>query len=463
MKRSKVLLVIMAAAMVTLGLTGVSYAFHDGGVATCDSCHTMHNANGTGVMGGRSAQTGYTYKGSGTQFKGNIFLLQGSDQSSTCLNCHAVAETPGKSYHIMSPDAVSTNLPTHFTPGGDFGWLLATPASASSSYDKTRRGHYINAADWGLTGYTGPLATAPGGTYPQSQLHCSSCHDPHGTYRHTGGDPTVTGDIASSVFTTGGAGVSTYGSGSYGVKAPAGSATGVYRLLGGKNYLPMSAAGTGATAFSSDSPIAMAPSTYDIVASTFGISGGSPGSSEVVVQYATGMSEWCQNCHTAVNGGMTNLIHPASSTSADAKLSNVTSGTNTIASNYNSYVYSGTMTGTNLYTPLVPVELGSGSLTALPAGTSSTVNNAPTVGGNSNVMCLSCHRAHASAWANMTRFDVSSEFTTQGGAYLSNNITPIPRGALYSNTQYINAMEGRPSTVFAANQRILCNKCHAKD
>jgi len=470
MKGAKGLLVIMAAAMLTLGLSGISYAFHDGGVATCDSCHTMHNASGTtGVMGGHGvkAQTGYTYKGSSAQFQGNVYLLQGTDQSSTCLNCHAVAEATGASYHIMSPDAVTTGLPTHFTPGGDFGWLLVTPASATSSYDKSRRGHNINAADWGLgsaAGYAITLQTAPGGTYPQSALHCSSCHDPHGTYRHTGGDPTITGDIQSSVFTPGfkgGATASISGSGSYGVKAPAGSAVGVYRLLAGKGYQPMSLNGA-APSFANDSPIAISPSNYDIVSSTFGITGGASATTEVVVQYGTGMSEWCANCHGPINGGMTTLIHPASSTDGSAKLSNATTGAS-IVTNYNSYVYSGNMNGSNLYTSLVPVELGSGALTALPAGTATTVNNAPTVTGSANVSCLSCHKAHASAWANMTRFDVAAELTTHNGAYLSNDGTPGERGVLYSSAQYKNAMDGRPASVFAVNQRILCNKCHAKD
>ena len=468
MKGLKFLLVVMAAAVMTLGLSGVSYAFHDGGVATCDSCHTMHNASGiTGVMGGHGvkAQTDYAYKGSSTAFTGNPYLLQGSDQSSTCLNCHAVAETPGASYHIMSPDALTTGLPTHFTPGGDFGWLITNPAVPGTGYDKTRRGHNINAADWGLgsTFYPVTLTQAPGGTYPQSSLHCSSCHDPHGTYRHTGGDPTKTGDIASSVFTSGGAAGSTSGSGSYGVLAPTGSAVGVYRLLAGKNYSPASLGGA-APAFANDSPIAMAPSTYDIVASTFGIKATASGTTEVVVQYATGMSEWCENCHTSVTGGMSNLIHPASSTDGSAKLSVATGAGASIANNYNSYVYSGDMVaGSDLYTSLVPVELGNGSLTALPAGTATTVNNAPTITGTANVMCLSCHRAHASAWQNMTRFDVSTEMTTIGGQYASTSLSPVPRGAVYSNAQYVNAMEGRPASVFAANQRILCNKCHAKD
>src|SRR5271169_1461190 len=285
MKGSKVLLVIMAVAMMTLGLSGVSYAFHDGGVASCDSCHTMHNAAGTtGTMAGGKSGGDYAYKGSTTPFMGNPYLLQGSDQSSTCLNCHAVAEAVGASYHIMSPDAGTTGLPTHFTPGGDFGWLLAKPATAPTGFDGTRRGHNINAADYQLAAYSGPLTTAPGGTYAQANLHCSSCHDPHGTYRHTSGNPlATTNDIASSVFnaTTTKLG-STSGSGSYGVADTAGNAVGVYRLLAGNKYLPASY--SGGPAFTQDAPTAIAPSNYDFVQSTFGITSGAASTTEVVVQ-----------------------------------------------------------------------------------------------------------------------------------------------------------------------------------
>jgi hypothetical protein len=468
MKATKGLMVIMAAAMITIGLSGASYAFHDGGVATCDSCHTMHNASGTtGIMGGHgvNAQTGFSYKGAASQFSGNAYLLQGSDQSSTCLNCHAVAEATGGSYHIMSPDAVTTGLPTHFTPGGDFGWLLATPASASSSYDKSRRGHNINAADWGLgasAGYAITLQTAPGGTYPQANLHCSSCHDPHGTYRHTTGDPTQTTDIKSSVFSSGFTGSTTSsisGSGSYGVLAAANSAVGVYRLLAGVGYAPTSVGP--AYAFAKDSPVAISPSNYDIVASTFGIASGQPATTEVVVQYGKGMSEWCQNCHTNIKGGMGALIHPAGTSDGTATLGIATAGSNTIATNYNAYVGSGNLTGVNLYSSLVPVE--GVPLVALANTTTTTVNSAPTVTGSQSVSCLSCHKAHATAWTNMTRFDVGAELTTVAGNYLSNDLTPGQRGVVYSSAQYKNAMDGRPSTVFAANQRVLCNKCHAKD
>jgi hypothetical protein len=36
---------------------------------------------------------------------------------------------------------------------------------------------------------------------------------------------------------------------------------------------------------------------------------------------------------------------------------------------------------------------------------------------NANVMCLTCHRAHASGWDSMTRWNMEAEFIVYGGRY----------------------------------------------
>ena len=45
--------------------------------------------------------------------------------------------------------------------------------------DPDNMGHNVVATDFGLT-VDGTNTTAPGGTYPASNLGCDSCHDPHG-------------------------------------------------------------------------------------------------------------------------------------------------------------------------------------------------------------------------------------------------------------------------------------------
>jgi hypothetical protein len=72
----------------------------------------------------------------------------------------------------------------------------------------------------------------------------------------------------------------------------------------------------------------------------------------------------------------------------------------------------------------------------------------------SNVMCLSCHRAHASAFPAMLRFNLG--FIAEAGAYMGiSGIATTPQ----SNAAYYN----KPVGDFAVDQRGLCNKCHAKD
>jgi hypothetical protein len=410
----------------------------------------MHNSQGGKPMSGSNAPysaPGLSYKGTG-EYAANNYLLQGSDQSSTCLNCHGISKTAAPNgYQFTSTNVTSSaDIPGQRTPGGDFGWLnITTSAIASDGVTNItnpgqRHGHDIIAADYGFNQST-TFTAAPGGTYSVANLHCSSCHDPHGKYRYNYSAGTVV-----NLLGTGGAPIA--GSGSYGDPVPSGAALGVYRLLAGLNYAPQSY--VGAPAFVNNSPIAVAPKTYNATEA----------SSSVVVGYGQNMSEWCGNCHGQIvnqsspmsneNGGFT---HPAGN---NAKL------TQTLATNYNTYVTSGTM-NTSLtanYTSLVPYENGTADVSKLTA----TLVSSTGASTSSNVMCLSCHRAHATAWPNMTRWNNQSQFLTMAGAYPTSPYGEDDLG--YSQAQIQAAYYDRPAGtgIFqAAYQRSLCNKCHAQD
>ena len=77
--------------------------------------------------------------------------------------------------------------------------------------------------------------------------------------------------------------------------------------------------------------------------------------------------------------------------------------------------------------------------------------------GTNNVMCLTCHRAHASAFNNITRWDTeTTEFLAHSlpGATQLAAMGAIPDSAYY----------GRDiGTEFGEYQRSLCNKCHIQD
>jgi len=473
MKGFKVLLVIMAAALVTFGLSGVSFAFHSGGVADCDGCHTMHNAQGTTSMAGNGeGGTSLLNPNPANMFKANNWLLQGSDQSSTCLNCHANVTTG--SFTIFSQNISAGSAPYNFTPGGDFGWI-ATPVPTGSGATYDRRGHNIIAADYTANGFGTVSPTfgtsSPGGAYPSTAFYCSSCHDPHGTYRHTSGNPTSTTDIVSPVFNPAANGVAgaTLASGSYGSTTGSGS-VGVYRLLAGNNYLPASIASTNATAiFGKNSPIAVVPSSYNSATAL------------TTVAYGTGMAEWCSNCHgnllaaTETTGGMgtgaLGSVHPAGAT-ATLNVSTIPNNSNTnLLSIYVNYVSSGNLSGSGSgipgYSMFVPVEIGATNVpTSASLASLSAVNVSVTASSTANVMCLSCHKAHASAWKNMTRWDMSTSFITSAGAYQQGHGADYKytttATASQTATAYNNVVLGSAGAL-ANTQRSLCNKCHGKD
>jgi hypothetical protein len=396
-----------------------SAAFHSGGVAPCDGCHSIHNSF-EGISGGGIS---------------NAYLLKQRDPSSTCLNCHEHAGDIGPTtYHVSTP--VSELLPgippKQLTPGGDFGWLNKTFSSPSLTIISPgeRHGHNIVASDF-LYSADGTYTTAPGGTYPAAGLGCTSCHDPHGKYRRNNdGSITTTGrPIADS--------------GSF-ASSPGPGATvsvGVYRMLGGQGYLPKTL--VSGLAFVFDPPAAVAPDK--------------PNRSEAITQtrvaYGAGMSEWCRNCHTNMHTvaypGSTGLLHPVG---ASAKLGV------TKSDNYNKYIKTGNLSGLpdKSYLSLVPFEEGTSDYAVLKrhaktddswlAGPDST---------SSQVTCLTCHRAHASGWDGMTRWNTKTEFIVYNGFYAQE-----PYGQGRTEAEATRAYYDMPASKFALNQDTLCNKCH---
>jgi len=327
----------------------------------------------------------------------NNQLLKGSDASSTCLNCHAGGGS-ARSYHILSTDA------SVWSPGGDFFWLTQSYTNSNWSGAVTSNpdnmGHNIVAIDFGLT-EDGTNTTAPGGQYPASALGCSSCHDPHG--RVNGG--TAGGSLPISV------------SGSYGAAPHAGTIAGNYRLLGDTGY-----------GMAADAPIA--------VTSQFGEA------DDKHPAYGQGMSEWCATCH----GTYINDTHKHPSGNGEFL--------NGHAANYSSYVATGDFTGVGAdsYTALVPFERQETDKGVLTAAVTST--QGPDSG--DNVMCLTCHRAHASAFNNATRWDMEHELLAEGWPTAANLAA---MGALPNSDYY-----GRDIAAdFGEYQRSLCNKCHVKD
>ena len=418
MKISRVGYTVLAVAVLLLLAGGSPQAFHSGSVAECAGCHSMHSAPSSGS-----------------------FLLVASDPSSTCLSCHQGANDTGpSSYHISTADSAlgPGASPLQRTPGGDFGYLKKTYFfslhGTVNEYGRTH-GHNIVAADYGYLADP-DTSVAPGGTFPSAQLGCASCHDPHsairrlsdGTYARSG-SVGFTSPVVS-------------GSGSYGAIPAAGNAVGAYRLLRGLGDDTQGVTYDGVA-------IAVAPSTYnrtEAVTQTrvaYGASG------------ANTWGLWCATCHPGMHSDLgASNVHPV-----DQQLG---SG---IAAIYNAYKMTGDLTGssTNAFTSLVPFEENTGDITTL--ASHAKIDNSYLNGPSSSdrVTCLSCHRAHASAWMDALRWNNEGEFMIYNGLYpgTDNAASNYARGRLAAETQA--GYYDRPVTTFATYQRVLCNKCHAKD
>jgi len=325
MKATRFAIALLMVGLIAAGGSAV-YAFHHGGVAECSGCHSMHDP-----LGG--------------------FLTQGSDASSTCLNCHITSSSSPSSYHVATADASMPpgTAPTQLTPGGDFGWVKKTYTwsvwgSTQAEAGQTH-GHNIVASDFGYVADTHNTTAPGGGSLLAEDLACTSCHDPHGKLRRLN-DGTID-DTGGPIID----------SGSYktSVDPGVGEAVGV------------------------DPPAAVAPDSYNRSEQT----------NQTRVAYGTGMSDWCASCHPDMHVGGPNSVHPIDDTLGTA-----------IADNYDDYIGSGNTTGVHAsaFLSLVPFGEVSVDYTALKALANSDDSDLNGPSANSTVACLSCHRAHASGF-----------------------------------------------------------------
>jgi predicted CXXCH cytochrome family protein len=135
-----------------------AFAFHDGGVASCQGCHVMHESeDGQLVMGAED-------------------LLRAESATDLCLGCHANAN--GAVFGV-APLMPSTEL-----GGGNFIFLLEDNLNdfqngARRPISGEAAGHSVVAPSAGLLPDSRWL-NSPGGNFASADLGCTSCHDPHG-------------------------------------------------------------------------------------------------------------------------------------------------------------------------------------------------------------------------------------------------------------------------------------------
>jgi hypothetical protein len=167
-------LILAALAVVIVGAPALAY--HDGGVAHCNGCHTMHNSENGVAMNFNTLGTGPgTLPGTGYDS-----LLLYENRTDICLDCH----DGGGSYHVWSADPAAPGSANR--GGGDFVFLEednlndghggADPGEEILGYEA---GHSL-ASGIHSTASDPVLNVSPGGTFNSIDLACTSCHDPHG-------------------------------------------------------------------------------------------------------------------------------------------------------------------------------------------------------------------------------------------------------------------------------------------
>ncbi|MBU1698780.1 MAG: hypothetical protein KJ970_11375 [Candidatus Eisenbacteria bacterium] len=356
---------ILAVALFLVAcVTMNALAFHDGGVAECAGCHTMHNSqDGAPIDADHPA--------------GNPYLLKFANSTDMCLSCHA---DYGQFYSGEG-----------YGPGGDFYWVTKTwewsahgHANASTG---DSHGHNVISPAGGISA-DATLSMAPGGDFDSDYLTCTSCHDPHGNQN--------------------------------------------FRILYGSAIGPVYDGGR--YNFTEEAPIAEGNSRRTYVGS-----GGEETHTQHTI-YKSGMSEWCANCHETFHAGnTTNFVHPTGEDMGTAA-----------SSTYNAYISSDEPTGGNAstaYNGLVPFEAVNVVFDDVDPG---DYTQGPTSA--DQVMCVTCHRAHATPFADIGRWDFGTTFIAESHP-LATDTGASTEDVANKYYQY----------TFSTNQRSLCNKCHVKD
>lgn len=332
-----------------------------------------------------------------------------------CAGCHTMHNSQDNhdegavgsfNYLLTDANATDTCLSCHasygqfdgglgYGPGGDFYWMTKTfswsaHGGTDYSYGDSHGHNVISPANGIMVDAT--LSSAPGGNFSSNNLTCTSCHDPHGNQN--------------------------------------------FRLLYGNQMGPIYPGGpSGRYNFVNAAPLAKGNSRNTYV----GGNGNETDSRHTI--YKNGMSEWCANCHSAFlsnNAGGAH-VHPAG-----REMGSV------VAATYNAYVdtdHPSDGTIATAYRGLTPFEAVNVNL-----ATANPANYTQGADGVDKVMCLTCHRAHASAFPDAGRWDfhtawiIDSHPKTGDAGASAEDVT---------NKYY--------QYTFTNNQRSLCNKCHTKD
>jgi hypothetical protein len=337
-------IVLALACGILLAWCSPGLGFHDGGAASCSSCHVMHASEDGMVV-----------------FEGSDPLLRGATATDVCLMCH------GGQHGVFGNNPLN---PPRERGAGNFVFLLEENLNDGADglthpIGGEAAGHSIMSMDYGV-GADPRWVYGPGGNFPSDQLGCTSCHDPHGNDS--------------------------------------------FRMLNGVGPVQ-----NGLFEFMYPAPLGEGLDVTDPLATE---------ADDRHTAYQRGFSQWCANCHGFYHEetGTGTFSH-----ASDAVLEphhnrtyNLYNGTSDPYGNF----------ALTSYLAAVPVESGK----ALPRSTEGSRSG-------SRVMCLTCHRAHASSAPAAGRWDFNVERLEEDGLVSGSHPIPSP----FPSDQ---------------NQGQLCAKCH---
>jgi hypothetical protein len=384
------------------------YHSYDGLV--CYDCHTIHNSeDGAPIAAGAGGSIGPYAR-----------LLKQPTVTDICLQCHLYpASSAFKAPAVMTPNGV---LPSNLAlPGGDFYWSGGTGPGAAP-----RKGHNPGKS-LGVQAMTmtsdSALSVSPGGSYPTSNWDCATCHDPHNRFGenvaawrqlkrkingivHTGEETVVAG-----VESFGG----NQGPTTQGYEPIRSNSRG--DLRGGvneTNYVNTRKDGNALEGAKLYPPLAESDTNKNV--------------------YRGGFSSFCAVCHGDFHGGNVEIRNAdnGKTRAGSAWLrhpTNVTINQST-GSKYGIDTYKAVVTNAQGNNPnpsgydwKYPMVKGDAVFTV--KTNVASANDPSTLAATDRIMCLTCHKAHASKYENMTRWDTNAHsFIAAGQQDFTGAVSP---------------------------------------
>ncbi len=392
------------------------YHSYDGLV--CYDCHTIHDSED----GAPNAQ--------GTVGRPGPYprLLIQQTVTDICLQCHTYpASTAFKAPAVMSANGF---LPVNVaSPAGDFYYSSNDPKKGHNPGKSLGVQSMVMPSDPVLT-------VSPGGTYPTADWDCATCHDPHNRF---GANVAAwrqlkrkVNEIVHTGAETVSFGVESYG-GDQGTTSPGfepikSNSRG--DLRGGTNdtrYVNTRADGNPIEGAKLYPPLAESDTNKNV--------------------YRGGFSSFCAVCHGDFHGG-DGETRTANNTNTRLNGAWVRHPTNVkmneTGSKYGIATYTAVVSNAQGTSPN-PVGYDWRYPLVQPDSDFTVKANAASMGvagtaiGDDRMMCLTCHKAHASKYENMTRWDAN------GHAFIANGV---------------NDFTGTPSN--GDNPAYGCGKCHQK-